>query len=104
MNTGAIARAFGATVVRSDANTGPSSGKNLLAQQTTAAWVHFHDADEAIQPEFVARARTWMARDQADVVLFGTEDRDDVTAELLTRLWDDAGAARDAVAYRMRTP
>ena len=99
-DTGALARAFDATVVRSDVNTGPSPGKNLLAQKTTAAWVHFHDADEALQPEFVARARTWIARDQADVVLFGTEDRDDATAELLlTRQWDDAEAARDAVAY-----
>ena len=99
-DTGAMARAFGATVVRSDVNTGPSPGKNLLAQKTTASWVHFHDADEALQPEFVARARTWMARDQDDVVLFGTEDRDDATAELLlTRQWDAADVARDAVAY-----
>jgi len=97
--TGDIARAFGARIVRTDVNTGPSLGKNQLAQLTSADWVHFHDADEALQPEFVARARTAIS-DAVDVVLFDTEDRDDVTGRQLGQSrWGDVALRDDAVRY-----
>jgi len=98
--TGCIGRDFGATVVRTDTNTGPSEGKNVLARHTSCEWVHFHDADEALYPKFVERARAWLSRSDVDVVLFGTEDRDDLTDRmLLTRQWDDAALHEDAVRY-----
>ncbi len=101
-NTSAIARDFGATVVRSDRNTGPSLGKNILAQRTSAEWVHFHDADEALYPEFVARARALFDA-QADVILFDTEDRDDVTGTVLgQRHWSDQALRDDAVGYNIQ--
>jgi glycosyltransferase involved in cell wall biosynthesis len=97
--TGAMARACGATVVRSDENTGPSAGKNLLAARASSDWLHFHDADDALFPDFVVHAREWLTRD-ADVVCFAVEDRDhDSNAVLVRRTWDDAALARDAVAY-----
>lgn len=98
--TGRIAREFGVTVVSSDVNTGPSAGKNVLARHTTCEWVHFHDADEALYPKFVERARPWLIRDDLDVVLFATEDRDDRTGNMLgTRQWDDGALREDAVRY-----
>ncbi len=98
--TGDIARAFGATVIRSDVNTGPSAGKNLLAARTSCEWIHFHDADEELGPEFVRRARSWMPRGDVDVVLFATEDRDDRTGRRLEgRRWDDDSLQADPVAY-----
>src|SRR5205814_6490718 len=84
----------------SEVNTGPSRGKNVLATLTDSEWVHFHDADEALGREFVQRARTWITRDDMDVVLFGTEDRDDRTgATLHNRQWDDEALRADAVRY-----
>jgi glycosyltransferase involved in cell wall biosynthesis len=98
--TGEIARLRGAQVVRSDVNTGPSAGKNQLAAVTTCEWIHFHDADDAMHPEFVTRARTWMRADDADVVLFATEDREEGTDRVLARrAWDDAALAIDALRY-----
>src|SRR5262249_29138491 len=89
-DTGRIARERGATVVRTDVNTGGSAGKNVLAERASSTWVHFHDADDALHPEFVERAHRWFDRDDADVVLFGTEDRHDVTGSvLLERRWSD---------------
>ena len=100
--TGEMARRFGVRVVRSDVNTGPSPGKNRLAQEARAEWVHFHDADDALAPEFVRVARQWIARDVADVVLFGTEDRDDRTGAVLqVRSWNDGELAADAVRHNI---
>jgi glycosyltransferase involved in cell wall biosynthesis len=99
-NTADIAAAFGATVVRAASNTGPSLGKNLLAERTTCEWVHFHDADEALEPQFVERARTWLDSSELEVLLLGTEDRDDVTGAVLgCRRWDDAALQADAISY-----
>lgn len=98
--TGRMARDFGARVLRSDVNTGPSPGKNALAALTTCEWVHFHDADEALYPEFVERARPWMGRNDVDVLLFATEDRDDRTGAKLSEChWDDAALRADAIRY-----
>jgi glycosyltransferase involved in cell wall biosynthesis len=97
--TGEIARAFGATVVRTEANSGPSLGKNVLAEKTACEWIHFHDADEALFPDFVERARM-LATNDVDVVLFGTEDRDDRSGALLgRRIWNDRELRHDAVRY-----
>jgi len=98
-DTEAIARAHGATVVRSDINTGPSTGKNRLAAHAVSEWLHFHDADDALSPDFVAHAHEWFRRD-ADVVCFAVEDRDHETdAALVRRGWDDEALAKDAVRY-----
>jgi glycosyltransferase involved in cell wall biosynthesis len=101
--TGAVARSYGASVVRSETNTGPSRGKNLLAEGTDCDWVHFHDADGALGPEFVGRARNWMEQDKHDVVLFATEDRDDETHRMLGRRdWDGQALAVDPVRHAIR--
>ncbi len=98
--TGEIARRRGAVVVRVEKSTGPSLGKNVLAQRTACEWIHFRDADDALDPQFAASARAWMTRDEADVVLFGTEDRDHDTGQPLgQRSWDDLPLRRDPIRY-----
>jgi glycosyltransferase involved in cell wall biosynthesis len=100
--TGDLARGRGVRVVRSDVNTGPSAGKNRLAAETPCEWVHFHDADEALGPEFVERAHRWMAEPDVDVVLFDTEERDDATGRYMGRAaWNDAALQHDAVRYNI---
>jgi glycosyltransferase involved in cell wall biosynthesis len=101
-DTAAVARSYGARVVRGDANVGCSAGKNRLAEETTCDWVHFHDADDELTPDFVERARRWMDQGDAapDVVLFSYEERDnDTGAYLDTRRFDDAALRADPVAY-----
>lgn len=99
----ALAHAHGARAMRVEVPVGPSEGKNRLAAATSCEWVHFHDADEALEPEFVSRARQWMAGDDADVVLFATEDREDAGGRILGRsVWNDAALVEDPVAYTIR--
>jgi len=100
--TGGVARRAGARVIRTDVNTGPSIGKNKLAALATSEWLHFHDADDALAPDFVDRTRQWIALDGCDALLFGTEDRDDRTGAVLgRRTWDDAELRTDAVRYHI---
>ena len=95
-----MARERSVQVVRSEACVGPSAGKNRLAEATSCEWVHFHDADDALAPEFVSRARQRMVEPDVEVVLFATEDREDGRGMSgLVRTWDDAALRRDPVEY-----
>lgn len=102
--TGKVAAEFGAKVIRGEINRGCSHGKNVLAQHTTCEWIHFHDADDALYPNFVEQAHQWMALENPpDIVLFNYEWRRDDTGELLGICnFDDAELRRDAIAYTIR--
>jgi len=103
-DTAAVAEAHGATVVRGDVNVGCSAGKNHLAGITTCDWIHFHDADDELCPNFVETAKAWMEREAPpDVVLFAYEYRDNETNELLhLQVFDDEALRRDPVDYAIR--
>lgn len=99
-DTSAVARRFGARVVRGVVNRGCSHGKNELARRSAAQWIHFHDADDELLPDFVERARAWMRADDRDVVLFGYEERDQSSGEHITlRRFDDRALREDARRY-----
>lgn len=88
-NTAEVAQAHGARVLRGETNRGCSAGKNALAKHVSADWLHFHDADDALLPNFVSLARKWMTEGKYDVVLFDYEYRELETDELiLTRRFD----------------
>jgi glycosyltransferase involved in cell wall biosynthesis len=98
-----IAERHGARVVRGAFNRGCSHGKNALASLTKADWLHFHDADDELCPNFVALARRWMADARFDVVLFPYEERDDATSELIAyRFFAGNDLSSDARSYTIR--
>lgn len=107
-DTAAVAERLGARVVRGDVNRGCSHGKNTLASHTSCEWVHFHDADDELLPNFVELARRWMDDGRYDVVLFGYEERDDATGALLgTTEFDpdlvQADARRFTILHQINT-
>ena len=99
--TDALARELGAQVVRGDANAGCSHGKNVIAARCTSTWLHFHDADDTLEPHFVATARPWMERaDAPDVVFFNYRTLEDETEHPLgTREFDGTALRADALGY-----
>jgi glycosyltransferase involved in cell wall biosynthesis len=103
-NTGEVARQYGAKVVRGEVNRGCSHGKNVLAEYTSCEWIHFHDSDDALYPNFVETAHKWMALEHApDIVLFSYEWRRDDTDELISLAkFDDQELRRDAIAYTIQ--
>lgn len=100
-DTAAVAAAHGARVIRGEVNRGCSWGKNSLAQASQCDWIHFHDADDALLPGFVAAAQDWMDLESGpEVVLFGYEYREESNDQrIATYQFDDAALRQDAIAY-----
>lgn len=104
-DTAAVARAYGATVVRGETNRGCAAGKRALAAAATSDWLHFHDADDDLLPAFAPVARRWMARaDAPDVLLLGYEYRDRESDQLLAVFrYSDERLSADPVGYAIET-
>lgn len=103
-DTAAVAEAYGARVLRSPVNRGCSAGKNALAQLVETDWMHFHDADDELLPNFVSSSREWMDRNDRDIVLFDYEQRDNETGSSLgVATFDNAKLEADARQYAIAT-
>jgi glycosyltransferase involved in cell wall biosynthesis len=69
-NTKEVAESLGATVIRGKENKGCAYGKNEMAKVAKSEWLHFHDADDLILPEFTAVAKKWINNtDSAEIIL-----------------------------------
>jgi len=100
-DTATIAGSYGAKVISNAANFGCSASKNQALAAASADWIHFHDADDELLPNFTTLARSWMSRpDAPDVVLFDFEYRDNASGELLARSdFDEAALRQDPIRY-----
>lgn len=85
--TSEIAMKFGARVLRGEKNIGCSAGKNVLLHHASAEWIHFHDADDELLPNFTCLAHEWISKSEAcpDVLLFNYEYRDNDTSSLIAK-------------------
>ncbi len=103
-NTAHIAEKFGATVIQGDVNRGCSYGKNALAEYTKCSWIHFHDADDELLPNFTRLAHKWISLPEPpDVVLFDYEHRDNETNKLYyVRKFNRQQLEQDAISYTIR--
>jgi glycosyltransferase involved in cell wall biosynthesis len=104
-DTAAVAVQCGARVIKGHRNVGCSAGKNALLRACSSDWIHFHDADDELLPNFTTAAAGWTALPNApDVVLFNYEYRDNDTNELITRsTFDDAKLQSDPLRYAILT-
>lgn len=50
-----VATALGAKVMRSDHSLGPSAARNRLMRACSCDWLHFHDADDTMEPRYLER-------------------------------------------------
>jgi glycosyltransferase involved in cell wall biosynthesis len=83
--TAEVAAQCGARVVQGQVNKGCSAGKNALLMQVGASWVHFHDADDTLAPEFVKRAKARIQRNTFDVLLFNYEQVEERSGQQMSR-------------------
>jgi glycosyltransferase involved in cell wall biosynthesis len=99
-DTSAVARHYGAQIVRGDVNRGCTYAKSILVQKTTCDWIHFHDADDLLLPNFISTSRKWISLNDIDVVIFGCEERWEDTGELISiSAPDDRALTSDAIGY-----
>jgi glycosyltransferase involved in cell wall biosynthesis len=99
--TAAVAAEYGARVITNSVNQGCSQSKNNALACATSDYIHFHDADDELLPNFTALARNWMDLDICpDVVLFNFEYRDEVTRKLIiTSSFESAALRHDPIRY-----
>jgi glycosyltransferase involved in cell wall biosynthesis len=101
--TAAVARRLGALLVSGKVNLGCSIGKNTLLDHVRSEWVHFHDADDALNPEFVARSKHRIASSDFDVLLFDYEQVDEATGKLMSiTSFAHSSVLEDSVRYMLR--
>lgn len=88
--TAAEAEKLGFSVLRLPRNLGPGGARNALARACRAEWIHFHDVDDEIAPDYLARVQAASAG--ADAVLHAVDFVDEVDRRLEIR-WQVAPAA-----------
>lgn len=97
-NTLEVAEKYGATVINGVTNQGCSFGKNVLASISKSDWLHFHDADDDIFPNFTTVVHKWIDATVApDVILLNFEYRDKIKNNLLSMPNYDIQMLRDDV-------
>ncbi|MBO9673057.1 MAG: glycosyltransferase [Sphingobacteriaceae bacterium] len=99
-----VARQFGAKVINGDQNVGCSHARLRLAQEASSKWIHFHDADDDMLPNFTQLAHKWINREYVpDVILFAYEWRDYDSNELLSvNLFDKQELEQDPIRFTIR--
>lgn len=55
--TADIAESLGFRIHRLSHNVGPGGARNALARLATAEWIHFHDVDDELAPDYLARVQ-----------------------------------------------
>ncbi|MEJ5992827.1 glycosyltransferase family 2 protein [Pedobacter sp. Du54] len=100
-DTAAVAEKYGAKVINGTTNQGCSFGKNTLAEIAVSEWIHFHDADDELLPNFTTLAHKWINKENTpDVVIFDYEYRDNDTHELLSKSsFDSLELEKDPIKY-----
>jgi len=101
-NTAHIAAQYGVTVLNGKVNNGCSYGKNKLAVHSTCKWLHFHDADDDLLPDFTEKVHNWLNTnaEKYDVLLLNFNYIDFETGDLLGAAnYNAAELNTDALKY-----
>ena len=103
-DTVAVARSLGIEILTPNTNGGVSRARNRLAAAASTEWIHFHDADDRIHSDFLARLAP-LADANADVV---SCDADWISESderpLISWRYDPAALASDPAAELLARP
>jgi glycosyltransferase involved in cell wall biosynthesis len=101
-DTAAVAEALRARIVRGRENRGAAFARNRLIDATRSAWLHFHDADDLIDGEFLTRMMTDISPD-VGAILCNIDGRDQATRQRIGFVdYSGLDVASDPVAYFLR--
>lgn len=83
------AEALGFRVLRLTENLGPGGARNRLAAAVTSDWIHFHDVDDELAPNYLERVFS-MPIDQLDAIYHQVDFIDELTRKFQMR-WQTNG-------------
>ncbi|MCX6954206.1 MAG: glycosyltransferase family A protein [Verrucomicrobia bacterium] len=93
-DTVAVARGLGLEIITGQPNAGVAKARNRLAAAAKTEWIHFHDADDLILPDYLARLAP-ACDDRHDVVSCDADWVDEATRGLIIAWrYDPAELAR----------
>jgi glycosyltransferase involved in cell wall biosynthesis len=99
-----VARSLGARVIRSSVNVGPAAARNRLTESSTCEWLHFHDADDELDPRYLERVSS-VAGDDTDLILCDMLWLEESTGQVDIRwTYDAAALASDPASYLIVNP
>lgn len=79
-DTAGVARDLGFSVIAGRENRGAAFARNRLLEAASAPWIHFHDADDGLDPRFLERMNPHLGKDRTAVMC------------AFRKRWSDAGA------------
>ena len=100
--TAEIAKKYNARVITGTVNKGCAYGKNQLAEIARSEWLHFHDADDDLLPDFTQLVTSWIIGEgnSYEVLLLNFNYVDFATKQLLGSANHDIKALhKDPVKY-----
>jgi glycosyltransferase involved in cell wall biosynthesis len=56
-------------ILRSEVNVGPARGRNQILKAATGDWIHFHDADDWVLPEWNQKVAQGISQKDLDLIL-----------------------------------
>lgn len=83
-NTATIAESLGFSVLRLRKNLGPGGARNALVHSSTSEWFHFHDVDDEIASDYLARVKP-LVSPGCDVVIHFVDFIDSINRKLEIR-------------------
>ncbi|OIR07336.1 putative glycosyltransferase EpsH [mine drainage metagenome] len=102
--TAEVARALGMRVIDGGGNRGVAVARNRLAAAAATEWMHFHDADDLMEPDFNSTLAA-LCSDEVDVVSCDADWVEEDSRALVLRWTYDADALRSqACAHLLRHP
>ncbi len=104
-STADVARQLGATVISGGANVGPAQARNALWQAARGDWVHFHDADDLMLPQFLSTMVAAAQSKEADVLVCDVDWLDEETRKtILSYRYVESEAQSDPLSYVLEHP
>ncbi len=99
-----VARDLGLPIIVGEKNQGPAYARNRLAEAAKSTWIHYHDADDLLTPQYVEKITPLLTAD-VDVVVCQMDWVQETTRELVIAWrFDGAALAADPVASNLRNP
>jgi glycosyltransferase involved in cell wall biosynthesis len=94
-----LAADLGARVLRSEKSIGPAAARNRLIDNCECDWLHFHDADDTMSPNYLERVAS-RVRPNLDLVICDMLWIDEETGRVDNRwTYDGAALAQNPAAY-----
>ncbi len=67
-DTADVLKRYGHAVLTATKNSGPGGARNVLAARSSSEWIHFHDIDDEIAPEYLSEVIPYLT-DDVDVLM-----------------------------------